>query len=317
MNLLITAPKFFEYENFICEEFKKKGYEVTFIDDKISLNFILKAFLRLNSFTTIIHFFVKKSFKKKLNNKYFDNWLCINPEGINREIVEIISKKIKKKKVIYIWDSLSNKPNILSLIDLFDKKLSFDKKDCVIHNLIHLPLYFTTHYKKNQKKHKIDEIITIGSVHSDRIKIIELLLSHCFKLKYFLYVKNKILAFYFIFKGILPIKYFKNTNTKSFSHFEISKLYNEYKYVLDITHPTQHGLTNRTFEVLATGCFLITTNENIKSYEFYNNKTIFILSRNFANIDLLKTWINQNKKDYNTLDMDKYSLSNWIKNIFI
>lgn len=315
MNLLITAPKFFGYENFICEEFKNKGFNVTFIDDKTKLNFLLKAFLRLNIFTNIIHSLVKKSFIKELDNLYFDNWICINPEGINTEIAKIISKKIKNKKVVYIWDSLSNKPNILSLINLFDKKISFDKKDCINHNLIHLPLYYTSHYKKIQKKNKIDEIITIGSVHSDRIKIIDLLMSNNFKLKYFLYVKNKLLAFYFILKGILPIKYFKNINTKSFSHSEIHKFYAKYKYVLDITHPTQYGLTNRTFEVLASGCFLITTNENIKIYEFYNNKTIFILSRDLSNIDLLERWIKDNKKDHNSLDMKSYSLSNWANNI--
>ena len=317
MNLLITAPKFFEYEKFICQEFKKKGFSVTFIDDKIRLSFIFKALLRLNIFTTIIHSIVKKSYEKELDNIFFDNWLCINPEGINVEVAEVISKKIKNKKVLYIWDSLSNKPNILNVISLFDKKLSFDKKDCITHNLIHLPLYFTDHYKKIQKKHKIDEIITIGSIHSDRIKIIDSLLLNNLKLKYLLYVKNKILAFYFIVVGVLPIKYWKNINTKSFSHFDINKFYTKYKYVLDITHPTQNGLTNRTFEVLASGCFLITTNENIKSYEFYNNKTIFILSRDFSNIHLLKSWIKDNKNDYNNLDMTNYSLNSWVNNIFI
>jgi hypothetical protein len=315
MNLLVTAPKFFGYEKLICKEFESKGFNVTYIDDKLKLNFILKAFLRLNIFTPLIFLLVKKSFKSELNENNFDNWLCINPEGINKEIVEIISKKVINKKIIYVWDSLNNKPNILKIINLFDKKYSFDNKDCVNHNLIHLPLYYTYHYKNNHNKNKLNRIVTIGSVHSDRIKIIDLLLSKGININYFLFVKNKILTLYFIIKGVLPIKYYKNVSSKSFSHSEIHDLYDKYKYVLDITHPSQNGLTNRTFEVLASGCFLITTNANIKNYEFYSNKNIFILNRDFSNIASLRTWINNNKRNYCNYNMSSYSLKSWINQI--
>ena len=40
--------------------------------------------------------------------------------------------------------------------------------------------------------------------------------------------------------------------------------------VLDIEHPKQVGLTMRTFEVLASGRKLITTNRSIINHEFYD-----------------------------------------------
>mgnify|MGYP000324173463 CR=1 FL=1 len=40
MKLLVTAPKFFGYEKLICKEFESRGFDVTYVDDKLKLNFI-------------------------------------------------------------------------------------------------------------------------------------------------------------------------------------------------------------------------------------------------------------------------------------
>ena len=58
-------------------------------------------------------------------------------------------------------------------------------------------------------------------------------------------------------------------NTKMFTNRSISKkrtaeYFKKSKYVLDITHPKQKGLTSRTFEAISSGAILVTNNKNAK-----------------------------------------------------
>ncbi|TAM33422.1 MAG: hypothetical protein EPN68_01485 [Rhodanobacter sp.] len=54
--------------------------------------------------------------------------------------------------------------------------------------------------------------------------------------------------------------------------------------VLDIQHPAQYGLTIRTLEVLGAGKKLVTTNAEIKNYDFYNENNIVIIDRKSPSI---------------------------------
>jgi len=317
MKLLITCPKFFEYEKLIKEEAVKLGYETTLIDDRLGLSFLQQARLRKNIFTKKIGSISLTNFKDILKSEEFDQWLCINPEAINNEVVKFISTKIIGKKVIYCWDSLKNKNNIKSILNLFDEKYSFDSKDCTLYNLEHIPLYYSKHYstKDRQIHNNCESIFLTGTVHSDRFKIINALHKKGFNLEYHLYSKNYFFTFYFFLLGVIPIKYLNRISYLTLNHKSISLIYKKYNFVLDISHPLQSGLTNRTFEVLASGCCLITTNEYIKEYDFYNESFIFILKRDFSNINDLKNWMVDTKKIDAKINMQDYTLSNWLKKI--
>jgi spore maturation protein CgeB len=63
------------------------------------------------------------------------------------------------------------------------------------------------------------------------------------------------------------------------NHHQIIDFYKKTKSVLDINKPFQNGLTIRTFEVLASGRKLITTNSDIKNYPFYCPENILVIDR--------------------------------------
>ena len=52
------------------------------------------------------------------------------------------------------------------------------------------------------------------------------------------------------------------------------------KAVVDIQHPKQTGLTMRTIEMLGANKKIITTNSDIKHYDFYHPNNICIVKRN-------------------------------------
>ena len=84
--------------------------------------------------------------------------------------------------------------------------------------------------------------------------------------------------------------------------------------ILDIQHKSQQGLTMRVFEALASKCKLITTNENIKRYDFFNERNVQVINRNDLNLDM--EIFESQFYDIPCDIVDKYSLSNWISRIF-
>ena len=91
---------------------------------------------------------------------------------------------------------------------------------------------------------------------------------------------------------------------------EISEIVDESKIIIDIQHPKQTGLTMRTIEMLGMNKKIITTNEDIKNYDFFDENNIKIINREDNYFDFTDL-----KSDYVNLDdsiYSYYSLSSWI-----
>ena len=69
---------------------------------------------------------------------------------------------------------------------------------------------------------------------------------------------------------------------------QILDYYQKSKVILDINHPYQRGLTLRTFEALGAKK-IITTNQEIKKFPFYNENNVFVIDR--TNIRLNKSFL--------------------------
>ena len=115
------------------------------------------------------------------------------------------------------------------------------------------------------------------------------------------------------------VKTYKYGNIEEFSfyplsHSEIVEVFNASKVILDINHPQQYGLTMRTFECLGAKKKLITTNQSVKNYDFYNENNILVVDRNNITIDA--QFFKTPYKDLDSRIYEKYSLKNWLNVIF-
>ena len=99
---------------------------------------------------------------------------------------------------------------------------------------------------------------------------------------------------------------------------EVASIFRKSQSVLDIQRYGQAGLTMRTFEVLASGSLLITTNQFIKNVDFYDDKHIVILPEDGAitkaNIQEIKSKLSVEKTKLQ--NFEKYYVNNWIKEFF-
>tara|TARA_Y100000766_G_scaffold247221_1_gene228223 strand:+ start:110 stop:1096 length:987 start_codon:yes stop_codon:yes gene_type:complete len=321
--ILYIGPKFFGYEVEIQKTIKSLGGDVDFFDDRPKNTFLVKVLIRLKLkffLTTIINNYYSNIFKK-ISKKKYDYVLIIAPETLDyKKLAKLKKIQPYSKFILYMWDSFSNK-NSFNTIRLFDKIISFDSRDAKKYNLNFLPLFYIKDYEfvnEDVEDFKFDLCIT-ATAHSDRYAIADklrkqlsdyglIMFSYFFLPSKIIYWARKIFLKKYAYGHI------KNFSFSFLTQKEIIKIIEQSKVVLDINHPLQYGLTSRCLEALGANRKLITTNENIKEYDFYDESNIRVIDRKNPIIDrefFDSKYIKPKKEIY-----QKYSIKNWLINIF-
>jgi len=86
------------------------------------------------------------------------------------------------------------------------------------------------------------------------------------------------------------------------------------KCVVDIHSPHQSGLTMRAIEALGAKRRLITTNNNVKCYDFFDDKNVLIFNMNNPIISL--SFLEKDFEPIQDNTHTKYSLAEWVMVIF-
>lgn len=321
--ILFICPKFFNYESEIREELSN-DFHVEYWDERPSNSIPFKILLRLK-LRPFIKYFIKSYYTRLLldiNRKRFDYVLVINPEAADINVY----KKIKNvclsnnrdcKFVLYLWDSVRNKPNVSKLFNLFDRVSTFDDSDATQYNINFMPLFYTKNFDFSQydNKKQVYDLCFIGTAHSNRMQTVSKIISLAseerdIKSFTFFYFHNRFL--FFIKKLFCSMRVKQKVNFKALRSDEVVELMRSSNIVIDINHPSQNGLTMRTIEAIGLNKKLITTNYNIKKYDFYDSKFIYVLDSRAAFLpnDFFDTQF------INYKNRENYSLASWIyKNI--
>ena len=326
--ILLLSVQTFDIENQIINKLSEYKANIIYFDERPKNNFYIKSILRL--YPNLI--------KKRTDSYYLkilsevteiniDYLLVIRGEVVPRWFLKKLRKsKPKTRFIFYTWDSFYNNPNGLNNLDLYDSKLSFDSNDCLKYKLQLRPLFFNDLFDKDRLniespiKHTFS---FIGTIHSDRFqvfkKIKSIIPAHNSAFGFF-YIQNLLVYFFrlVIERSIkwIPINFI---SFKSLSQEKVRNVYLSSKFILDINHPHQVGLTMRTFEAIGLNKKLITTNQHIKIYKFYNPELIIVLDRNNLDIDSRYFKKNENETEYNNLNKfrSRLTVEGWIRSVFI
>lgn len=323
--VLLLAPKFFGYELEIKTELENLGATVIYFDERPKNDFFTKVFIRLN-----LKYFISRridSYYKNIvdstNNNPIDYLLLVAPETIEIKTIEEIKCNHKNIKVLtYFWDSIKNKRTALSYLDISDKFFSFDSNDTKVDKKIEfLPLFYIKDYENiSDEKNNLNYDITfIGTVHSDRYKIIKQIekqcKSHNLRTFSYFYSPSRILfLFQKLFKKDFRKIRWSDVSFQSLNKEDVIEIVKQSKAIIDIQHPLQSGLTMRTIEMLGAKRKLLTTNQNIQDYNFYNEHNIYILNKNTLEVNV--EFINMPYRELSSKIYERYSLHSWIKVIF-
>lgn len=315
--ILFFCPSFYNYREMIAEEMEEQGAEVFSYDERPSNDTVFKVLLRLKAKriikNTIFNYYSKIT--TSTEDEEITDVFFINAEAINYESLLLLKKRFKNAKfTLYMWDSLDNKSGLTDVLPIFDNVLSFDKKDCENNELISFePLFYGRNFEKEDDHIEDINISFIGSIHSDRLMILNQIKQKVDDGYFYLFSPSKIftlikLARYKLFSFESGFVKHKKINAS-----DVSNIFNRSHSVLDINHPKQTGLTMRTFEVLGAGKKLITTNENIKEYQFYDESRVYILERNNINFNQLDSFLKTKNTKHSIFT--KYRIDNWIKRV--
>lgn len=323
--ILYIGVSTFNYEKEIKAGLESMGALVDYYDERPANDIWTKLFLRLS---------LKKLIQSKIDTHYsnilteskvidYEYVLIIKLETIDKKIIESLKKTHPNAIfILYLWDSIKNYEGKEKLISYFDKAYSFDKTDCKTHkNLEFLPLFYIKAYEEIsiKEKNKYD-LCFIGTGHSDRYQLVKKIEKETVKynlnLYSFFFLQSKLIYW---FRRIFDKKFQSaRISDFSFSSLNQKQVIEKVKasnVIIDIEHQGQEGLTMRTIETLGAAKKLITTNKNIKEYDFYNETNILIIDRTnpilkqsfFSNPYLMP-----DKKIYK-----KYSLNNWLESLFL
>ena len=278
--ILLIAPSFYGYYKKISDSMEKKGYKVRWYDDQIEQTYVTKFERKFlpNKFYEKMYSYIKTIISK--NNNNFEYVILILGYDIPEKAISLLRERYKTSRFIYYtWDSVNTYPHILKLTPFFDKVFSFDDEDCAKYSFELLPLFCSKVLDKNKISFKYD-YSTVMSYFPNKDKNIKTILKSVpsgSKAYLHLYVKSKTYYCY------LWLRYRKKMSVKmkdiSFNKLTSDQTYNLFcssKAVIDCPIVEQKGLTMRTFEVLGNGIKLITTNSNIKKYNFYTPDNVFV-----------------------------------------
>jgi hypothetical protein len=313
MKILFCCPDYFGFHKVIEEAiqnnlkaevktivFREYKYKNNF--QKIK-NFIYKTIFKINLKKVLAS---KERISSIAKNEIFDFLFIVSPDLLIKEDLEYIIKK-SKYSIVYYWDSFDNITRYKETVALFDIAYSFEPKDVENYKLNFLTNFY---HVSNTHPETTTDVYFIGS-YDERLKIV---------LKILAYLKNKEKStkIYIHCNKKKAIKQNKNSDIiyfdKPISIKESEKLFQNSKVILDVQKKIQKGLTFRVFEAMGNRKKLITTNTDIINYDFYNPNNIFIWREDTKEIP--ESFFNTNYQELPKEIFEKYSIDNWVKQIF-
>lgn len=305
------------------KEAEKLGFEVDYVCDAPSNSNVSKAFGRINK--KFIYKSTKNYFNKTvvplIKNNDYDVVLLV--AGMTFSFTKSMVKEIKSNQkkayfVMYQWDSEKNLPYVMDIHQYFDDLYTFDRYDSLKNECYKfLPLFYNSVYEqvgKNYSDNFVYDCMYIGTAHPQKFydinrmgavlkeKMPNQFIYHYMpsKLKF---CYQKATSKLFRKAKLSDCKFDKISSSDMMIYFAKSKC------ILDAPQAGQTGLTIRSIECLGAKKKLITTNEDIKNYDFYNEKNILIFS---GNIDFNSSFFIEKYEDIPGEIYEKYSLHNWL-----
>lgn len=322
--VLYIGTPIFNYHKQIIAEFEKHGYSADYYDDRPSESSFVKGIIKIRR--SMMSSLIQRYFDKILSEtkrKNYDLVFIVNCKVFTPDMIQQLKNSQRSARfILYMWDSLSLYPNSKELIPIFDRAYSFDSDDCdQIKALNFLPLFYGKAYEVVGRESNLVnweyDIVSVCTAHPNRYKMIcELFPSLEAKgIRIFSYMfLNKMQYWY----NKVFVEEFKGAKSDVFKFKPLSEngnlsILRKSNSVFDMQHNKQTGLTMRTIETLGAKRKLITSNTNIKKYDFYNENNIYVLNEhNWSGIEQFL------KHEYEQIDEGiyrKYSLHCWIEAI--
>ncbi|TRX41365.1 hypothetical protein [Flavobacterium restrictum] len=308
--IAILATHSFGYIDFLVEKLQaSNAVDLTYINiDAIPFSYknsfsrLANSFLKLFLFAGLKEQNKTKVIQELLGETVWDQILVIRPDKIQSKTLLFLREHALKMSC-FLFDGIENYKEQKKTIPYFDTIYSYDKKDVAKYNFTFLTNYiFDDTIDCNEIRNKVFNI----SSYDSRFPFLEKLACY--------FSENKIL-FQFIVKTdkFCEHKNIEVTNTY-LTIKEVKNIISASLVLVDLQFKNQCGLSFRVFEALGYSKKLITNNQDIVNYDFYNANNIFVISE--ENYEIPKAFFETPYIPIKPEILEKYTLKNWILKVF-
>jgi hypothetical protein len=245
-------------------------------------------------------------FKKTIRTSgRFDVALIINPAQIDPKQVTA-GLQASDRKIAYLYDSFSRWPMSREELAVYDQVFSFDPENAKSHGLKKLHNFIYDDYVADGDPDKYSACVVMAG--KDRVPALEALVREFDRLGI---TDCKFLVQSKPIPGAHPgITFFE----QRMSLESVGELVKRSRIILDIAKPGQAGLSFRFFEAMASRKKVITTNQSVVVYDFYNPANILVIDE--ANPVIPERFITDPYVDVPEHIYQKYTLQGWVKTVF-
>lgn len=321
--ILFISASFFDYENIIAKRLRELGASVDFYDERPSNSALVKGIIRV--YSPLLKIKIENYYKQILKETkavQYDYFLLIKGEAVPFSFLTEFRKLHPETQLIYnAYDTVEEYPRTLKLKNYFDRSYSFEPSDAMKFGFIFRPNFYLENYRFENKKSDFKyDLVFVGSAHTDRYlcgeavrKVIDGLSK---KSLFYYYAPNRLFFFLKrIFDKTMQSFDASKLSFNKLTHSQVAEIYQNSFAVLDINKPFQSGLSMRTLDALAAGKKVITTNQDVMKYPFYNPKNVLIINRRNPEIPL--SFFENDFEKMNEIFFEKCSIDSWIEAIFI
>lgn len=292
--ILIVTPRFFGYEEDIAAEFRRQGFDVDLVDERPSNSAFMKALFRVRA--TALRRSVDRYFRSVVSNGKtggYDLVLVIKGEVVPVWFLEKVKRDSPRAVIaFYTFDSLANSSNFSGLLPYFDHVYSFQPGAERLDPRFRLKHLFYTpdFHPRGDTLTRRFESAFIGTLHSDRYRLAKRLLSAFSNTFEHFYVQA---PWYFALKRVFDRRFRAvardEVRFNKLSRSEVAEVFRNSLSVIDIQHESQDGLTMRTFEVIASGAYLVTTNEFVRQTPVMQTGRVIVVDDSVSAGELAET----------------------------
>ncbi|MDX8567012.1 hypothetical protein OZ668_03395 [Elizabethkingia sp. HX XZB] len=321
MKICVISFDYWHYDQYIVETLSNKGVDA----HHINIGALTHASFKDKAVNAFSKVFLKKNLKYEKRQDFIiqslqalgkqDQILVLNPDSMDISTLEIV-KKYTDRLITYLYDSVGRFP-VEDKLHYFDKIFSFDDSDVEKHGFEKLTNYIYLSHLPKEDQSPSNDLFYITSYDKKRLGQIGVLEKRLAELKVksqFIIVGKK------AWKKILQTTFFpvKSSSvtfrTQRTDPRNMIESYQNCTAILELMREGQNGLSFRVFEAIALEKKIITDNENIKNYDFYNPDNILVLDKDMANInsDFFQKPYNALAKEY----YNKYTLNQWTERVF-
>lgn len=288
--VLLVAPRFFGYEREIRSEIERRGAVVDWLPDRPFDTPLLTALTKYRPQWVLPS--ADRLYQRlllEMGAKKYDTILVVNGQTLSHKMLSTLRTSFPAAKVVlYMWDSIENRRGVVENLPLFDAMYSFDPQNAREYGMRLRPLFFSKGFEQAPEADFDHHLSFVGTAHTDRYAVVSRLRSNLpAELRGYWYLYLQAPWVYHAYRVTNPSM--RQARRDEFQYEPLQKsalqtVFSRSLAIVDIEHPQQRGLTMRTFETMGSHKKLITTNAQIRDYDFFNEDNICVVNRTDAQI---------------------------------